>query len=103
MRSECVHGRANPFPFPKKIMKPKPETEDQTIAAELLASYSNLTSRRLRQLAAENVIPPATKGKFPMPEAIQKLFGWYQRDHESIARERLLKLRAERKIAERQN
>lgn len=78
-------------------MKP----QKSTIPADELATFANLTARRLNQLANEGKIPTATRGQFPMPATIQALFRLYQADAASIARERLLKLAAQRKLVER--
>src|ERR1035441_1872318 len=69
-----------------------------TISAEQLAGLCNLTKRRLYQLADENKIPQPVNGDFPMLATITALFGYYQRDGESLQREKMLKTSAERKL-----
>jgi hypothetical protein len=71
-----------------------------TISAEQLAGLCNLTKRRLYQLADENKIPQPVNGDFPMLATITALFGYYQRDGESLQREKMLKTSAERKLRE---
>jgi hypothetical protein len=71
-----------------------------TITAEQLAGLSNLTKRRLYQLADEHKIPQPVNGCFPMLETITFLFSYYQRDGQDLQRERLLKIAAERKLRE---
>ena len=80
---------------------PKPATV-ATISAEQLAGLANLTKRRLYQLAEENRIPQATDGSFPMLATITALFSYYQRDGETLQREKTLKTAAERKLREHQ-
>ena len=71
-----------------------------TISAEQLAGLSNLTKRRLYQLADEHKIPQPTNGCFPMLETLTALFSYYQRDGADLQREKLLKTAAERKLRE---
>lgn len=71
-----------------------------TISVEQLAGLSNLTKRRLYQLAEEHKLPPPANGHFPMLEAIKRLFDYYQQSGPELAREKLLKLTATRKLAE---
>ena len=71
-----------------------------TITAEQLAGLSNLTKRRLYQLADEHKIPQPTNGCFPMLETITAMFSYYQRDGADLQREKLLKCTAERKLRE---
>ena len=59
------------------------------IPVEQLAQLCNLSKRRLYQLAEENKIPTPANGMFPMLITITQLFGWYQRDGEQLAAERL--------------
>jgi len=70
------------------------------ITAEQLAGLSNLTKRRLYQLADEHKIPQPTNGCFPMLETITAMFSFYQRDGQDLQREKLLKTAAERKLRE---
>ena len=69
-----------------------------TITAEQLAGLSNLTKRRLYQLAEENKLPQPVNGQFPMLAAITALFAFYQRDGADLQREKLLKTANQRKL-----
>jgi hypothetical protein len=73
-----------------------------TITAEQLAGLSNLTKRRLYQLADEHKIPQPTNGCFPMLETITAMFAYHQRDGADLQREKLLKCTAERKLREQE-
>jgi hypothetical protein len=79
-----------------------PAPRPAEISAEQLAGLSNLTKRRLYQLADEHKIPQPTNGMFPMLATISALFSFYQRDGADLAREKLLKTSAERRIKERE-
>ena len=71
-----------------------------TITTEELAGLTNLTSRRLYQMADEHRIPQPTNGVFPLLSSISALFAFYQRDGETLQREKMLKVSAERKLRE---
>ena len=77
-----------------------PPPQPATISGEQLAGLCNLTKRRLYQLAEEQKIPPAENGNFPMLTTIRRLFEFYQRDGETLQREKMLKTTAERKLRE---
>jgi hypothetical protein len=83
-----------------KTTKPSIPEAPATITAEQLAGLSNLTKRRLYQLADEHKIPQPTNGCFPMLETITAMFSYYQRDGADLQREKLLKTAAERKLRE---
>jgi hypothetical protein len=72
----------------------------ETISAGGLAELSNLTARRIYQLAEEKRIPPAVRGRFPTRDAVRRRFEFYQRDGETLQREKMLKTAAERKLRE---
>ncbi len=65
-----------------------------------LASLSNLTPRRVRQLAEEGKIPKITRGKLPMPGAVVALFAHYQKVSEEMTGQRLKLLSATRETRE---
>jgi len=83
-----------------KKTKSMPTPQPATISGEQLAGLCNLTKRRLYQLAEEQKIPPAENGNFPMLTTIRRLFEFYQRDGETLQREKMLKTTAERKLRE---
>ena len=83
-------------------MKPTPpEPTAATITADQLAHLSNLSKRRVYQLAEEQKIPPAQNGHFPMIEAIRALFSYYQQDERTkMGTERTRLLTAQADLAE---
>jgi phage terminase Nu1 subunit (DNA packaging protein) len=60
-----------------------------TIAADQLADLSNLSRRRLYQLAEAGKIPPASNGRFEMLTTIRALFSYYQADDENLLAEKI--------------
>lgn len=72
----------------------------ETITAAELAELSNLSQRRIYQLVEEKRLPPAVKGRFPLQASVRQLFQFYQRDGETLQREKMLKTAAERKLRE---
>jgi hypothetical protein len=85
-----------------KLQIPMKKSSDK-ISVACLASLSNLSQRRIYQLAAQNRIPQPEKGFLPEAESIRALFSYFQREREGIARERMLKVAAERRMAERKD
>jgi hypothetical protein len=84
----------------KPPSKPTLPNAPASISAEQLAGLCNLTKRRLYQLADDHKLPQPVNGQFPMLAAITALFAYYQRDGESLQREKMLKTTAERKLRE---
>ena len=74
----------------------------KTVSICELAAWCGLSERRLRQLAAAGELPAASNGQLPMPAAVQQLFAHFRAAHSGIADERLLLVRAKRKLTERQ-
>lgn len=70
------------------------------ITTKQLESLSNLGERRLRQLAQEGKLPSPVGGNWPMIETIRRLFHLYQESGPEMSREKLLKMAAQRKLAE---
>jgi hypothetical protein len=83
----------------KHIAAPTPATP-ATISTAQLESLSNLGERRLRQLAQEGKLPQPTGGHWPMILTIKRLFAVYQESGPELAKEKLLKMAAQRKLAE---
>ena len=81
-------------------MTKTPQNTQETIGIRALATMTNLTPRRLHQLAQERRIPTPNDGQWPMADTIQALFRYYQHTSEEYSRERVLKLAAQRKRAE---
>lgn len=97
-RGSGIQRFAFPFRFPFLFMKTT--TKPETVGSRELAAMVNLTERRLRQLSQEKRIPAPVRGQWPMPDTIQKLFHYYQSSSEEYAREKVLKLSAQRKRQE---
>jgi phage terminase Nu1 subunit (DNA packaging protein) len=61
-----------------KRTKSIPTPAPALITAEQLAALTDLTKRRLYQLAEERKIPPAENGRFPLLETIRALLRHYR-------------------------
>ena len=83
----------------KHHTEPKPATP-ASISTAQLESLSNLGERRLRQLSQEGRLPQPMGGQWPMILTIKRLFAVYQESGPELAKEKLLKMAAQRKLAE---
>ena len=72
------------------------------ITVEKLASLANLTKRRIWQLVEDKHLPPLKEGRLPLPDAITRLFAFYQRDGDELRRERLILCAAQRRLKEQE-
>ena len=76
------------------------------ITAQTLCEITTLTDQRHRQLARAGYFPPPKGGYYQFEPTIQGLLRYYRvrnnKDKESFSDEKLMKLRAERKMAELQ-
>jgi hypothetical protein len=74
------------------------------ISVSTLATLAGLSARRIEQLINEGVLPSTVEhGELPFEQALIALFRHFRSDRESLAQERLLKLKAQRIRAERIN
>jgi hypothetical protein len=81
--------------------KPSPTTTlPASLRVEYVAALAGLTEKRVRQLSAENKLPPIRGALMPAQETIEALFKYYRRDGETLQREKMLKVSAERKLRE---
>ena len=76
------------------------------LTAETLCKITTLTDQRHRQLAQAGYFPSPRRGYYQFESTIQGLLTYYRernnKEKESLSGEKLLKLRAERKMAELQ-
>lgn len=82
-------------------MAKAPTGDEPEITDAELAALSGFTTRRIRQLAQENVIPSVTSKAYPRDAAITALFT-HVRAKARIDEERHLKLKEERQRLERE-
>lgn len=73
---------------------------DQTITEAELASLVGVSTRRIRQLAEQNVLERAQRGRYELGASIQALIENAAGNASELQRERIRKLRADADLAE---
>lgn len=81
------------------MKKQQTEASPGTVKLSDLAEWSGFTERHLRDLSTAGNLPPIERGELPF-EAVASLFKYLRRDSEELIRQKLLKVTADRKIAE---